>query len=448
MASGGRKSGTGLLEANKYGQQLFLANLRHASVGQPLGTRRTRHKPPAAARIPAFTPVSHRQLVLFSAIRDLANGRKHGFPVPGDPGMAAFLNQVLVEHAGNHGWGLTAVKRVRRGLTIALGLQDTPGAPLRATELIGLQRVGSTSLRLLEVCAAAGLLEDDRIPAVDKWFTAAVSELPEQMRLELSRWYAVMANGSSTPPRSKPRSEQTTRLHLRWSLPALRAWAASGHTSLREITPEDVRDVLPGSGNPRATMGQGLRSLFRVLKSHRVIFFNPIGSIPTGTYERRQPLPLSSAVLRAALTSPDPARAALTAIVAFHGLRSGQLRNLQLTDVHDGRLHLDDRTIPLAQPVRDRLSAWLAHRQKRWPATSNPHMFVSRRTAQDTAPVGSEWITISMGMTVRKAREDRILHELHASGGDIRRLCDMFGLSIKAAARYAAVLPHRDLNNA
>ena len=42
--------------------------------------------------------------------------------------------------------------------------------------------------------------------------------------------------------------------------------------------------------------------------------------------------------------------------MAFHGLRSGQLRKLQLTDIHDGRLHLDQRTIPLAQPVRGRLS--------------------------------------------------------------------------------------------
>jgi integrase len=195
-------------------------------------------------------------------------------------------------------------------------------------------------------------------------------------------------------------------------------------------------------------MGQGLRCLFRVLTSHRVIFLNPIGSIRTGTHETRQPLPLPSAVLRDALNSPDSAGAALAAIVAFHGVRSGQLRKLQLTDIHDGRLHLDNRTIPLAQSVRDRLSAWLAYREERWPVTRNPHMLVSRRTALDTAPVGVWWITKSMGMTAQEAREDRILHELHASGGDIRRLCDMFGLSIAGASRYLAVLSHRDLEDA
>lgn len=257
-ASGGRKSGADLLEANRYGQQLFLANLRHASVGQLRGTRRLRQKHNVADRITAYTAVTHRQLVLFPATRGLANGRTHGFPAPADPGMAAFMDHVLIEHAREHGWSPSAVKK--------------------------------------------------------------------------------------------------------------------------------------------------------------------------------------AAVLRDALNSPDPARAAVTAIVAFHGLRSGQLRKLQLTDIHDGRLHLNDRTIPLAQPVRDRLSAWLAYREERWPWTRNPHVFVSRRTALDTAPVGVWWITTSMGMTAQEAREDRILHELHASGGDIRRLCDMFGLSIAGASRYSSVL--------
>lgn len=427
---------------------MFLANLRHAGVGQHRGTRRRRQATPIAGPAPAFTASSHRQLVLFPATRDLRNGLTHGFPMPGEPRMAAFLDQFLIDHASKHGWSLTATTRARRGLSIALGLQDTPGAPLRATDIIALQQIGNTSLRLLEVCAAADLLEDDRKPAIETWFKNTVAELPEQMKNELENWYTIMINGSSTPPRSKPRSEQTTRLYLRWSMPALHAWTASGETSLREITSGDVRNVLPDSGNPRATMGQGLRCLFRILKGHRVIFINPIGSIRTGTHETRQPMPLASAALRDALNSTNPTRAALTAIVAFHGLRSGQLRNLQLTDIHDRRLHLDQRTIPLAQPVQERLSTWLSYREQRWPSTRNPHVFISKRTALDTSPVGVQWITTSMGMTAQEAREDRILHELHASGGDLRRLCDMFGLSIAGASRYSTVLTHPNLQNA
>jgi hypothetical protein len=46
---------------------------------------------------------------------------------------------------------------------------------------------------------------------------------------------------------------------------------------------------------------------------------------------------------------------------------------------------------------------------------------------------------------VQAIREDRILHEAHASGGDIRRICDLFGLSVSAAERHAATLEHPDL---
>jgi len=329
LAAGGRKGGTNLVEANRHGQQLFIANLRHASTGQRRGTRRHRPERPVVGPLPAFTPVTHRQLTLFPATaRDLQRGRTHGFPAPSDLVMAVFLDDFVIDYARKHGWGLTATKTVRRGLTVALGLQDTPGAPLRATDILELPQIGTNALRLLEVCDAAGVLEDDRQPAVEKWFTTAIAGLPEQMQHELHRWYAVMTKGSRTPPRSKPRSEQTIRLYTRWSLPALHAWAAEGHTTLREITTEDVRKVLPGSGNARSTMGQGLRCLFRVLKAHKVTFFNPIALVRTGTHETRPPMPLTDSALREAFSSQDPARAALIAIAAFHGLRSGQLRGL------------------------------------------------------------------------------------------------------------------------
>jgi integrase len=91
-------------------------------------------------------------------------------------------------------------------------------------------------------------------------------------------------------------------------------------------------------------------------------------------HEARQPLPVNVELLRAALMSDDPARAALVALVAFHGLRAGQLQRLQLTDVRDGRLHVEGRVIVLAEPVRERLRAYLDIRQRRWPDTANPHL--------------------------------------------------------------------------
>ncbi|MGT2462856.1 hypothetical protein [Sinomonas atrocyanea] len=441
-ATGLKKAGMGLTAANLSGQQLFFANLRHSAAGQQRGYRRPGTDPAPNAREGAapFTSVSYRQLVLFDSERDLRRGRTHGFPPTTHPEMAAFLDSTALELASRHGWGEDTAGKVRRGLAIVLALQDTPGAPVRTTEVLRLQQLGLNCTRVLEVCQVAGLLDDDLSPVIDRWFAGTIADLPAQMRSELGRWYSVMKSGSKTPPRSKPRSETTIRLYISWSLPALGTWAAAGHTSLREITADDVRAVLPPAGDPRATMGQGLRCIFRVLKAHHLVFLNPLNRIRTGTAARLHPLPLPPEMLREALESTDPARAAVTALAAFYGLRTGQLRSLLLTDLHSGCLHLGERTIPLAAPVRARINAWIAYRERRWPNTANQHLFISRHTALGDGPVGYEWITQSIGTTVQKVREDRILHEMIASGGDLRRICDMFGLTIGGAERYAAAL--------
>ena len=160
-----------------------------------------------------------------------------------------------------------------------------------------------------------------------------------------------------------------------------------------------------------------------------------------------QPLPLDTAVIRDALNSTNPARAAMAALVAFHGLATADLRRLQLTDIRDGRLHLDRRAILLAQPVRDRLAAYLEYRNNRWPTTNNAHLFIHFRTAYRTEPVGKRWIklTIDLPGGTRALRTDRILNEAHATGGDARRICDLFGIGISAASRYTATVDHPDL---
>jgi hypothetical protein len=42
-------------------------------------------------------------------------------------------------------------------------------------------------------------------------------------------------------------------------------------------------------------------------------------------------------------------------------------------------------------------------------------------------------------------RSDRILDEVRATGGDIRRICDLFGLTVADASRYTVTLEHPDL---
>jgi hypothetical protein len=301
--------------------------------------------------------------------------------------------------------------------------------------------------RSLEVLAEAGILQEDRIPAIEAWFSRPIRGLPEPMVTELRRWFDIMLHGSITPPRRRPRTQVTARLRLSRALPALQAWADQGNCSLREVSSSDVRAILPAAGNPRSTRGQGLRSIFTVLRAKRVVFINPTACMNIGFHQPQQPLPLDMRLLREALTSPDPARAAIVALVAFHGLRAGQIRGLQATDARGGRLYVGERVILLATLARARLAAWLEYRARAWPSTANPHLFLNTCSALGSCPVGHRWIALRTGVPdgIQAIREDRILNEAQASGGDIRLICDLPGLSVTAAERYTATVSHPEL---
>lgn len=425
--------------ATRNGQQLLFANMRKA-----LHNRAT-HTEPASAGVRMIRPVEHRQLVLFNMGRRLDFSR-HLLPKPRDSQLAAALEAFQRDYARQHRWLRQYSSDVRSGINILLGLQDTVGAPITTTDAAVLSQLRLPVRAVCEVLAAAGMLEDDRTPAVDLWFARQVTGLPDAMVDELSVWFQVMLHGSRTTPRRRPRTESGTRGELMWALPTLRAWAAAGHLSLREISRNDIVAALP-SGVARTTTGTALRSILGLLKARKIIFVNPIAGVRTWVPNTNAPLPLDPAKIRDALISPDPARAAIAALVAFHGLRTGELVSLKLTDVRDGRLHFTGRTVLLAEPASERLRRYIEHRNRRWPTTINTHLFIHFRTAARTEPVGGRWVKLVIDIPggVQAVREDRILHEAHATGGDTRRLCDLFGLSINGATRYAATVDHPDL---
>jgi hypothetical protein len=90
---------------------------------------------------------------------------------------------------------------------------------------------------------------------------------------------------------------------------------------------------------------------------------------------------------------------------------------LELTDVRDGRLHLDGRVIRLAGPVLERVAARLDERASRWPATVNPHLFINWYTTVRETPVSSPWISHTLGTSPQAIREDHILDEALATAG-------------------------------
>ncbi len=432
---------TDVIEANRHGQQLFLADTFHR-----IGAGIRRDRPVAAPPPPVPPPAVHRQLVLFPAYRDLAAGMRRGFPPPADPLLAAALYERVREHATLHGWGKTGIERAQRGVRILLGTQDTPGAPVNASDVMALSTIRHSVRPVLDVLRGAGMLADDRVPPVLRWFDAQTADLPEAIRAELAVWLQVMREGSATPPRYRPRSDQTTKSQMLFALPALRRWAAN-HPSLREISRDDVLAVLPAAGSPRSTMLQGLRSIFRVLKARQLVFVNPTRNIQVPKPHATVPPAIDLASLRKALYSGQPVTAALAALIGFHALRVGQVRALQVTDLHDGRLHLGDHVVLLAEPVRQRLAAWLDHRTRSWPNTANTHLFIHYRNATTTTSVTPWWIGKQLGISPLSIRQDRILDEAQATGGDIRALCDLFGLSITGAYRYLTVVEHHDLRS-
>jgi hypothetical protein len=437
---GERPHGTGLgvVAVNRHGQQLFFADLFRRK------RLRTGHEPSGVAHHRHYRsyPVAYQQLTLLDLPRDLNYARQHGFSDPPDPVFAALLDQAVWDHVHAHGWSKTRLNAARQGIRILLSLQDTPGAAIKASEVASLGQILFAQQPILDILSSAGLLDDDREPPIVGWFARQIDGLPDLMRVELRIWFDILRLGSTTPPRSRPRSDTTVRLRVRYAMPALRAWAADGHVSLREITRDHIQQALPDQGSDRSLVGQALRSLFRTLKARRMVFTNPTTHIHIGQPEARLPLPVPLTVLREALHADKPVRAVIAALIGFHALRNGQLRTLMLSDAHDGRLHLPDRTILLAPPARERLAAWLDHRAQRWPATANPHLLINAKTAVRTGQVSHLWINKTLGLPAQAVREDRILDEAIATGGDLRRLGDLFGLSVKAAERYTSAVKH------
>lgn len=425
---------------NRHGQQLYFGDMdRRVRLSVPLASRQ-RHRTAWGVRSAPgrpIQPVAHRQLLLFDAVRDLRAGHRRGFPVPGDAVLAAVLDDHAADYGQRHGWTYQLKWKVRRAVRILVATQDTPGGAILASAVAQLDQMHLPAGHVRAILAEAGFLEDDRLSSLEVWFTTEIADLPPAIEGELRLWFTTLNRGHRTPPRSKPLSPRAVRHYASHILPLARVWATS-YDSLRAVTHADVVDALPSVASRRRDAVTAARSLFRVLKRHRVIFRNPTVRV-THPNILSVPQPVEPQVIRTTLDDEDPVRAVLGALVAFHALTVADLRHLLLTDITDGRLHLSGRTIVLAAPVRVRLAAYLDLRAERWPTTVNPHLFINRLTATHTGVTSNVWATRILGVSAQALREDRILDELLAIG-DLRRLCDLFGLSIGGAERYRAAL--------
>ena len=332
-----------LLRANRFGRQLYLANLHLSRIRSG---RRTGTPAPATTGGQGFEPVAQVQLALFDLAPDL---HTLSAAQPREPAMAEHCERILVEHAARHGWSARTVRAVRRAVTVLQSLQATPGARIQASSLQVLAQRGLPQESTLEVLQAAGLLEDDRVPPLRRYFLARTAGLPAPMTEQLELWYSIMTDGSPRPPRRLPRESRTVELHIRRLAPVLETWAGEGCTTLAEITAAQVRAAL-AQADDKANLTPALKGLFAILKGRRKIFTNPAVRVPGTPTRTNLPLLTDTDTVRAALNHPDPATALAVALVVFHALTAVQIRDLQLTDVHDGRLLLAERAVIRAAP--------------------------------------------------------------------------------------------------
>jgi len=163
----------------RYGLQLFLADL----LGQRAPTR------PDQPTATPQAPVPHgEQLVLFTSTPDLSAHGRAGLHHRAEPVLAAKLVQQAHEMAAEFGWSSRQIKDTCMGVRIVLGLRDSTADPVKASHVEQLKTLDLPVWTVLKVLAAAGMLEEDRTPALDAWFTNQLTGLPPAMTAEVTTW--------------------------------------------------------------------------------------------------------------------------------------------------------------------------------------------------------------------------------------------------------------------
>lgn len=438
------KTALDLTVAASTGHQLFLTGFSRAAM--------TRSKPvtlpatqPTLVALPARS-AGWEQPILVDAPRDYRHASS--LDPPRDPSFLRLVLRhadVLSEH---NGWPPRTLQQVRRGLRMIASCHE-PGEPVKASTVTAMSPHGVPGLRVLEVLFAAGddLVVDDRTDSLTVWIDAKFDSLPARMRDELDTWITVLRRGT---PRRRARPRITTFTLLAAAQPFLTE-IADRYTTLRQVTRQDVLDWLDGR-KQQASDAHALRDLFGVLKGHRLVFANPLSRIHVGGRNPSTPATLTTGMLHAIgdAAKNDPALQIVIALIGVHALRPHQVRGLTLdqVDLPNQRINLGADQRRLDEYTAAALTTYLHYRHQRWPDTGNPHLLLTRRTAHERGPVSAYWLTClfdGLPATAAQLREDRILEEARAVGGDPLHIAAMFGLTAKPALRYAkAVWPQAE----
>jgi hypothetical protein len=421
--------------------QLFFASMRRAMMRRGHPPRR-RYPRPWPAPAPAAQPLvpAGVQLRLFDRLsRDLRGFDRARHADLANPWLVR-ARRVADARAEALGWPHQLRRAVDRALVVLLsGLE--PGERVRFSEVAQMRTRHLPIERTAEVLAELGLLDDDRRPRFEDWLQRNLRGLAAGIRRDVEAWLRVLHDGA---PRSKPRSPEAVWSYCAGARPALLEWSAR-YQHLREVTRDDVRaalDLLHGQQRARAHVA--LRSLFRFCKRRGLLFGDPTSRIRLPRPPARVLLPLDQAHLdEAVAAATTPEERLVLALAAVHAARRVDICTLTLDDVDLGnrRLVINGRSRRLDDLTRQALLDYLAYRRARWPSTANPHLLISRHTANETGPISTGrlgGLFCGITATLGRLRVDRQLEELLAWGPDPLHLAAVFGVSEKTGIRYAA----------
>jgi integrase len=338
------------------------------------------------------------------------------------------------------GWSPVAVQRVQLavGVLLAGRVAEDVVDPAAFEHLRGLGLPHTPTREFLE---GSGVLRVAVADPLDAWLERRFRHLPEQIRAELRSWTDVLRGRARRG--CKPQLLTTVKTYVAACAAGLDDWGRR-YRSLRQVTVDDVEAQLAClSGWKRVSALTGLRSLFKTLKGNRLVFADPTAGVRVPAPDHRLPVGIEAAVRACLLERVDgPDRRLIVLLVGVHALTRGQIARLRLyqVDLAGNRLIVDGRPRVLDALTREHLVAWLEHRRRRWPKTSNPHLLVTSVSANRLTPVSSGYLRsvfACLPVTGAQLRVDRLVSEA-LNGGDALRIALLFGLSPETATTYAA----------
>jgi hypothetical protein len=241
--------------------------------------------------------------------------------------------------------------------------------------------------------------------------------------------------------RGRARTEHTVRHYLNAARPALAAWGGSYH-SLREVTTDDVASQLDRlHGSSRTLTAVALRSLFAALKTCRLVFVDPARTVSPGRFSTIPVLGLDNNARQELLGMlPRADHRLVVLLTGVHALTRADMLALRVDDIDldAATIQVRARTRPLDRLTSEAIVTWLNERRRRWPASANPHLLVTYKSAYGLGPVSTAYfqrVFAGLPTTAGGLRADRLLGEAKAYG-DPLRLVRLFALSPATAVRY------------